>query len=358
VVQEAVRAVLEPHYDPTFHPSSHGFRPGRICRTAIEEAASYIAEGRSWLVDIDLEKFFDRVNHQRLMARRTQRVEDRRLLTLIGRMLTAKTVMPDGVRVSTDEGVPQGGPFSPLLSNSVLSELDEELTRRGLRFVRYADDSNVYVRSERAGQRVMASITRFIHRKLWLSVNAQKSAVVPPDARHLLGFRLRPRAEGPTEILLSERSEQRLRVRIRELTPRSRGQSLEATIQRVSQYLLGWDGFFRICTEGVERVLGNADAHIRRRLRALILNHWRRKRTIARRLIQLGVHRRTAWRRVYAGCRSLWALSHDPAVDRGLRNAYFADRGLVSLRERARARWAARVAPGQQLLLPWSISRS
>lgn len=352
VVQEAVRLLLEPLYEPTFHPSSHGFRPNRSCHTAIAEATSYIREGYVIVVDIDLKNFFDRVHHQRLMSRLAARVHDKPLLTLIGRMLRAKVVMPDGVRVATVEGVPQGGPLSPLLSNIVLSELDTELTRRGLRFVRYADDANIYVRSERAGQRVMASITRFLETRLRLEVNAEKSAVSRPESRHFLGFRLLPRKEAAPGILLSERSEKRLRERIRELTPRTRGESLRAIIARVNQYLVGWSGFFGICTAEIERVLDGADAHIRRRLRAIVLRHWKTKRTIARRLIRLGIRRQTAWRRVYGGRKSLWVLSHDPAVDRALRNAYFAERGLVSLLDRFGRTWADTVAP-RQLLLSW-----
>ncbi|MEK7878300.1 MAG: group II intron reverse transcriptase/maturase, partial [candidate division NC10 bacterium] len=320
VVQEAVRLVLEPVYEPTFHPSSHGFRPGRGCQTAIAEARGYVREGRHWVVDLDLEKFFDRVHHQRLLARLAQRVEDKRLLALIGHMLKAEVVMPDGVKVSTEEGVPQGGPLSPLLSNVVLSELDGELARRGHRFVRYADDCNVYVRSEQAGQRVMASLTSFITRRLRLRVNIDKSAVARPETRHFLGYRLSPQGEGLPEVLLSERSEKRLRERIREMTPRSVGQSLGAVIERINSYLSGWMGHFRVCTPGIARVVRAADAHIRRRLRAILLKQWKRKRTIARRLIRLGVASRTAWRRVYEGRKSLWALSHDSAVDRGLRN--------------------------------------
>ena len=357
VIQEAVRAVFEPHYDRTFHPSSHGFRPHRSCHTAIAEASGYLEQGYTWVVDIDLEQFFDRVSHQRLMARLATRVDDKRLLTLIGSMLKAKVILPNGVRVSNEEGVPQGGPLSPLLSNIVLSELDEELARRGLRFVRYADDCNIYVRSERAGKRVMESIRRFIERRLRLSVNAKKSAVARPETRHFLGFRLEPSAEGRPKIHLSERSEKRLRERVREKTPRNRGASLKTIITSINRYLVGWDAFFSICTPDVERVLRNTDAHIRRRLRAIVLKHWKRKSTIARRLIRLGVSRRTAWRRVYEGRKSIWNLSHDPAIDRALRNAYFAERGLVSLLDRARARWAANAAPGQ-LLLPWDISRS
>jgi len=350
VVQEAVRLVLEPLYEPTFHPSSHGFRPGRGCQTAIAEAKGYVEEGHHVVVDMDLEQFFDRVHHQRLHARLAERVEDVQLLALIGRMLKAKVVLPDGVKVATEEGVPQGGPLSPLLSNIVLDELDWELSRRGHRFVRYADDSNIYVRSERAGRRVMESVTRFIEGRLRLTVNADKSAVALPETRHFLGYRLAVRSDESVEVLLSERSEKRLRQRIRELTPRSRGWSLRTTIEGVNVYLRGWLGHFRVCTSGIERVVSNADAHIRRRLRAIVLKHWKRKLTIARRLIRLGVKPRTAWRRVYAGRQSIWALSHDPAVNRGLRNAYFAERGLVSLRDRFEAIWAGRPAPLQLTL--------
>ena len=349
MVQEAVRRVLEPLYEPTFHGSSHGFRPGRSCHTAIAEARTHVEEGYEWTVDLDLEKFFDRVSHQRLMARLAQRVDDRRLLVLIGRMLKAKVVMPDGVLVNTEQGVPQGGPLSPLLSNIVLDELDRELERRGHRFVRYADDCNVYVRSERSGQRVMASLTRFIEGRLRLKVNREKSAVARTEERHFVGFSLRREPmDGQVEVLLSKRSKERIDKRVVELTPRNWGNSLRACIRGVNVYLLGWLGFFGICTARDERTLAWLDAHIRRRLRAIQLKHWKRKRTTARRLVQLGVRRRTAWRRVYEGRKSLWALCHDSAVDRGLRNAYFAERGLVSLAEQWRNRQV--VAPAQEQL--------
>jgi group II intron reverse transcriptase/maturase len=332
VVQEAVRSVLEPLYEPTFHEASHGFRPGRSCQTAIAEAYEHVGEGYEWVVDIDLEKFFDKVNHQRLMARLAQRVGDRRLLVLIGRMLKVKVVMPDGVLVSTEEGVPQGGPLSPLLSNIVLDELDRELDRRGHRFVRYADDCNIYVRSEQAGQRVMASVTNFIEKRLRLKVNVQKSAVARPEERHFLGFRLRREPlDGSVEVLLSKRSQDRIDTRIRDLTPRSWGNSLRACIRAINVYVLGWIGFFGICTASVERMLGALDAHIRRRLRAIQVQHWKTKATIARRLTQLGVARKLAWQATYGGRKSGWAASHTTAIHRGLRNAYFAERGLVSL---------------------------
>ena len=353
VVQEAIRMVLEPLYEPTFHASSHGFRPERSCQTAIAEARKYIEDGHEWIVDIDLKQFFDRVHQQRLMARLEERVGDRRLLGTIHRLLKAKVVMPNGVKVSTDEGVPQGGPLSPLLSNIVLDELDRELEQRGHRFVRYADDCNIYVRSEQAGHRVMASIKRFIERRLRLEVNAEKSAVARPEERHFVGFSLRRESlDGTVDVLLSKRSKDRIDNKIRELTPRNFGKSLKACIEQMNVYLLGWIGFFWICTDRAKQVMQALDAHIRRRLRAIQLKHWKRKRTIARKLIQLGVNRKTAWRGVYKGRQSLWALSHCPAVDRGLRNAYFAERGLVSVEQRWRERVQRAVVP-EQMRLPW-----
>lgn len=353
VVQEAIRMVLEPLYETTFHEASHGFRPGRSCQTAIRAAYQHVDEGYDWVVDIDLADFFNRVNHQRLMARLSERVHDRTLLWLINKMLEAKVVLPDGVVVSNDEGVPQGGPLSPLLSNIVLDELDQELARRGHRFVRYADDANIYVCSERAGQRVMVSITAFIEKRLRLKVNAEKSAVARPEERHFLGFRLkREPMDGNVEVLLSKRSKARIDERIRELTPRNWGQSLRKCIEGINEYLQGWIDFFGICTTGVQTTLERLDAHIRRRLRAIQLAHWKTKRTTARRLIRLGVKPKTAWRYTYAGRQSRWAMSHNSAVHRGLRNAFFAERGLVSVVEQwtRLARYIG--APGEQLMLP------
>jgi group II intron reverse transcriptase/maturase len=342
--------VLEPRYEPTFNSSSHGFRPERGCHTAIAQAKKYVQDGCHWVVDIDLESFFVRVPHQRLMARLAEQVGDKGLLVLIHRMLKAKVVMPDGVKIATEEGLPQGGPLSPLLSNIVLNELDEELTQRGLRFVRYADDCNIYVQSERAAQRVMRSVVSFIERRLGLKVNMAKSAAAAPETRHFLGYRLAPEPDGGVQVLLSERSEKRLRKRVVELTPRSRGRSLAATIKDINVYLRGWLGHFGVCTDGIGRTVGAVDAHIRRRLRAIVLKHWKTKRTIARRLVGLGVKRKTAWRRVYEGRKSIWNLSHDPAVDRGLRNAFFAERGLVSLLDQFKRRWTTIFVP-QQLTL-------
>jgi len=244
-----------------------------------------------------------------------------------------------------------------LLSNIVLDELDRELDRRGHRFVRYADDCNVYVRTERAGQRVMASLTDFIERRMRLKVNVEKSAVARPEERHFLGFSLRCEPlDGEVEVTLSKRSRDRLAKKVVELTPRNWGGSLDACITRVNAYLLGWLGFFGICT-AAQGVMRNTDAHIRRRLRAIQLAHWKRKATIATKLTKLGVRKRTAWRGAYKDRQSLWALSRSSAVHRGLRNAYFAKRGLVSLAEQWQARHQPIAAPAQ-LALRWDKARS
>lgn len=339
-VQQATYQVLSSHFDAKFHDSSHGFRPGRSCHTAIAEATSYLEEGYGLVVDIDLEKFFDRVNHQRLLARLAERIADKRVLVLIHQMLKAKVLMPNGVVVSTDEGTPQGGPLSPLLSNVVLDELDQELHRRGHKFVRYADDCNIYVRSQRAGERVMASVTEFLRKRLRLRVNSAKSAVAPPAERHFLGFRLEVNPfTTEASVLLSKRSKDRIGEKIRQLTPRNWGDSVRACINRINLYLQGWIGFFWICTREELRLLSALSAHVRRRLRAIILKDCKRKRTIVKRLITQKVSPKAAWSQIYKGRRRLWVLSHCPAVDRGLNNAYFAALGLVSLPVEWELRW-------------------
>lgn len=233
----------------------------------------------------------------------------------------------------------------------MLDELDWELARRGHRFVRYADDANVYVQSERAGQRVMASITDFIERRLRLKVNAAKSAVARPEERHFLGFSLRrePR-DGNVGVSLSKRSKEGIEAKIRELTPRTWGNTLKACISGINAYVTGWVGFFGVCTSRIESTLQHLDAHIRRRLRAIQLKQWKRRRTIAQKLIQHGIRPKSAWRSVYGGHKAIWTMSHMPTVDRALPNSYWDERGLVPLLQRYREYSARMVAPVQLTL--------
>lgn len=351
-VQEAVRLVLEPIFEPHFHRSSHGFRPGRGAQTAIAEASRYVGEGCRVTVDLDLAKFFDTVNWQRLLARLGRRVEDKRVLKLIHRMLKAHVVLPDGTRIRVEEGTPQGGPLSPLLSNIVLDELDWELHRRGLRFVRYADDCNIYVRSERAGHRVMESIRRFIEGRLRLKLNAQKSSVDYPGRVHFLGFRLCRNAEGQVRVYLSARSRKRLAQRVRELTPRNWGRSLASCMEGINAYLTGWEAYFGLCCESEARYWQRTEAHIRRRLRAIVVRQKKRDRYLYRHLLRCGVAKASARKTAYSR-KGDWAKSDMGGMYRAYPNAWFAER-LVSLWELWRKRHIpppSRPAPGGQLQL-------
>ena len=309
------------------------------------------------------------------------RIADRRVVRLIQKWLNAG-VLEEGKRTRVEEGTPQGGSASPLLANIylhygfdlwvhawrqkyasgdvivvrcaddiVLDELDRELAQRGYRFVRYADDANIYVRSERAGHRVLASVVRFIERQLRLKVNQAKSAVARPEERHFVGFSLRRNPEdGLVEVFLSKRSKERIDAKIRELTPRAWGQSLRGCIATLNTYLRGWLNFFGTsCTDAVVRTLHNLDAHVRRRLRAALLRQWKRRRFIVRRLIRMGARASTAWRTVYEGRKSLWALSHCGPVDYALDKRYFADQGLFCLEHQYRDRHHV-VAPAQLTL--------
>ena len=333
IVQQAVHQVLGPHFEKEFHDGSHGFRPRRSCHTAIKQAKQHVETGHEWVVDIDLEKFFDRVNHDRLMWRLEQHVADRRVLSLIRRMLVANVVMPDGLVVSNDEGTPQGGPLSPLLSNVVLDELDRELDRRGHRFVRYADDCKVYVQSERSGHRVMESLTRFIEKRLKLKVNRGKSAVTKAHGNKFLGLQLHKLKTGEVCVRVAEQSWCSLRAKLKALTPRNWGRSVDACIDRVNAYLRGWLGHFAICDDKQRWRLKREDGHLRRRLRAMVLADWGPKRHILRQLIRLGVPAQLARYDVYSRCRRSWSLSHVRAVDRGLNVDYFDQRGLRSLHD-------------------------
>lgn len=312
VVQDAFRRVLEPKCERHFHPNSHGFRPHRSCHGAIRQARDFVADGYGWVVDLDLETFFDRVHHQRLMARLAQIEPDRQLLVFVGRMLRAKVLMPNGVVVSSTEGVPQGGPLSALLSNVVLNELDWELEGRGHKFVRYADDVNIYVRSERAGQRVMQSVSAWIDRRLRLKVNLDKSAVGRPRDRHFVGFTLEPseNEDGEVHIGLSERSRRRLERRIVELTPRNRGQGLDVLVERLNSYLTGWFSFFELISPREKSYLEQIDGHTRRRLRAAQLRQWKRKRSQKRKLMtEYGASSTMAGWIVYGGRARIWRMS-------------------------------------------------
>jgi RNA-directed DNA polymerase len=334
-IQQAVLQALQRGWDPTFSEQSFGFRPGRSAHQAVAQAQRYIAEGHGWVVDIDLEKFFDRVNHDRLMGRIAQRVADKRLLKLIRAFLNAG-VMENGLVSPTDEGTPQGGPLSPLLSNLVLDELDRELERRGHRFVRYADDCNMYVRSERVGRRVMDSITQFITRKLKLRVNASKSAVARPEDRPFLGFSF---LSGPgPKRRIAPKALARFRKRVRELTSRTRGVSLKQMTGELSVYLRGWRNYFDFCQ--TPWVLRDLDRWVRRRLRCVAWKQWQHSR---RRYVEL---RRRDVNHDLAACtagshRGPWRLSHSPALCFALTNAFFDSLGLPRLTARVAAQPAA-----------------
>lgn len=324
VIQQALLQVLQESWDRTFSEYSYGFRPRRSAKQAVAQAQAYIAEGYNWVVDIDLEKFFDRVNHDRLMARVAERVKDKRVLKLIRGFLNAG-VLEDGLVQPTDEGTPQGGPLSPLLSNLVLDELDKELERRGHRFCRYADDCNIYVRSQRAGERVMANVKQFITKKLRLRVNESKSAVARPKERKFLGFSI---LNDGSKRLIAAVAIERFKVRVRKLTRRSCGRSLEQLIGPLAQYLRGWRGYYRFCE--TPRELSVLDAWIRRRLRMHLWRQWENGPNRYLELRRRGVSDHPA--AVAAGSpTSYWRMSHHPAVQQALRNPYFDSVGLPRL---------------------------
>jgi len=327
-VQQAVMQVLQQQWDRTFSGNSYGFRPGRSTHQAVAQAQQYIAEGCGWVVDLDLEKFFDRVNHDKLMGQIAKRVGDKRLLKLIRAFLNAG-VMEDGLVSPSVEGTPQGGPLSPLLSNLVLDELDRELERRGHRFVRYADDCNIYVRSERAGQRVMESVKQFIMKRLQLKVNEQKSAVARPQERKFLGFSF---SYGPViRRRIAPKAVERFKERIREITKQAKGASLETIMAKLAPYMRGWRGYFGFCE--TPDLLIKLTGWVRSRLRAALWRQWKSQRRRRVMLIQLGVGRVLAASTAASG-HGPWHLAHSKALHIGLSNAYFRSHGLPSLFER------------------------
>src|ERR1700680_1173639 len=309
LIQQAVMQVLQRRWDRAFSDHSYGFRPGRSAHQAVAQAQQYIADGHGWCVDFDLEKFFDRVNHDKLMGQVAKRVEDKRLRKLIRAFLNAG-VMENGLVSPSVEGTPQGGPLSPLLSNLVLDELDRELEYRGHRFVRYADDSNIYVRSERAGQRVMESTTQFITQKLKLKVNEAKSAVARPQERKFLGFSFTAGPEGRRGIAAKELD--RFKQRVREITRRAKSVSMETTMEELAPYMRGWRSYFGFCE--TPEVLVSLTGWVRRRLRCALWRHWKTVRRRRAALLELGVRPRLAANMAGSG-RGPWYLALTKALN-------------------------------------------
>ncbi|WP_321959582.1 group II intron reverse transcriptase/maturase [Burkholderia cenocepacia] len=327
LIQQALHQVLQPILEPTFSASSYGFRPGKSALDAVRQAQAYVQGGRHWVVDIDLEKFFDRVNHDVLMARVARHVQDKVTLKLIRRFLEAG-MMAAGVTQARTEGTPQGGPLSPLLSNILLSDLDRRLESRGLAFCRYADDCNIYVGSKQAGQRVMAGIRAYLEKVLKLRVNETKSAVARPSTRKFLGYRVAVRL-GQAHIRIAPESIKRLMTRVRELTVKGRSWSLEQTIQKLNPVLRGWANYFRLSQQ--HKRLEGLDGWLRRRLRCLIWRQWKRSRTRERNMIALGLHPERAWKSSVNG-RGPWWNAGSHHLKQALPNAYFDARGLISIR--------------------------
>lgn len=325
LVQQAILQVLQPRFDPTFSEHSHGFRPGRRAHDAVVAAQRYVQDGRRWVVDVDLERFFDRVNHDVLMERLSRRIADRRLLRLVRRYLEAG-MMADGVAIERHEGTPQGGPLSPLLANMLLDEIDRELERRGHTFVRYADDCNVYVRSEAAGARVMAAMRR-MYGRLRLRVNESKSAVARADSRKILGYSLWRRGR-TIKARVATQALETFRRTVRELTNRNRGASLPKVVADLADYLRGWKQYFHLAE--TPRIFRDLDRWIRRRLRMLRLKQWKRGRTAYAAMVAEGAEP-TAAKHLAARLRRWWWSSNHPVVKQVLSPALFETMGLPRL---------------------------
>jgi len=326
LVQQAILQVLNRQWDATFSESSYGFRPGRSAHDAVRRGAEYVGEGRAIVVDVDLEKFFDRVNHDVLMARVARRVADKRLLSVIRRYMEAG-MMQNGVCVERHEGTPQGGPLSPILANLLLDDLDKELEKRGHRFCWYADDCNIYVRTKAAGERVMASITVFLEDKLRLRVNRGKSAVAPVWERKFLGYRILRGGR----LGLAPKSRERMKERVRQITRRNRGVALGRMIRELNAYLTGWVTYFRYaeCKSHLKRL----DEWIRRKLRCVRLKQRKRAKPMADYLQSLGVPAWRAWLLALSG-KGWWRKAGSPQAHEAMTKAWFEEQGLVSLSKR------------------------
>lgn len=328
LIQQAILQVLTPLFDPGFSPHSYGFRPGKRGHDAVEQARKYIEEGYCIVVDIDLEKFFDRINHDILMSRVARKVKDKKLLKLIRSYLNSG-IMVEGIRVRTEEGTPQGGPLSPLLANILLDDLDKELERRGLRFCRYADDCNIYVKTKRAGERVKQSITRYLEKKLRLKVNEGKSAVDRPWKRKFLGFSFYK--QKAIKARIATKSLKRLKDKIREITNPTWSISMNERIQRLNQYLTGWIGYYALAD--TPSVLEGLEEWIRRRLRLCLWLQWKRVRTRIRELKALGLKKSQA-EEIANTRKGAWRTTKTPHLHKALGNAYWQSQGLMSLTQR------------------------
>jgi len=332
LIQQAILQVLTPIFDPTFSDSSYGFRPGKSAHQALEAARQHVASGYRWVVDMDLEKFFDRVNHDLLIGRLAKRITDERLLTLIRRYLEAG-VLIDGIVITRHEGTVQGGPLSPLLANILLDDLDKILERRGLRFCRYADDANIYVKSRRAGERVMASLIGFLERKLHLKVNMEKSAVARPRERTFLGQRVLGGGAN-TYLGMHPKSLKRFEDKVRQITSRNRGVKFDLVLSDLRSAGMGWVNYHRYtrCSNALRRL----DEWIRRKLRCYLWKQWKRPKARARNLRKLGVGPWLAYGAAYNG-HGAWTIAGCPAMTRTITNQYLKDKGFESLYERYQA---------------------
>jgi group II intron reverse transcriptase/maturase len=324
LIQQALLQVLTAVFDPHFSPGSYGFGPGRRGVDAVRKAREHVREGWAWTVDLDLEKFFDRVNHDMLMARVARRVGDKRMLLLLRRFLQSGILL-NGVLVRNEEGTPQGGPLSPLLANILLDDFDKELEKRGHRFVRYADDCNIYVRSRRAGERVFRSITHYLEHRLRLTVNQSKSAVSRPWKRKFLGFSLLIQDR---RIRLANETLKKVKDKIRDLTGRSNAMSMAGRIRSLNQYLRGWLGYFALAE--TPSVFEGLDQWIRRRLRMCQWKNWKRTRTRVRELGALGLRELDVWEAA-GSRRKYWRIAGSPPLQKGLSISYWNAQGLISL---------------------------
>jgi RNA-directed DNA polymerase len=325
-IQQAIAQELTKIFDPDFSGNSYGFRPGRSAHQAVIAARGHIEQGYLWTVDIDLEKFFDKVNHEKLMNLVARKVKDKRVLKLIRKYLESG-IMLNGVKVKSEEGTPQGGPLSPLLANIMLDELDKELEKRGHKFCRYADDCNIYVKSQRAGERVMKGISHFIENVLKLKVNRNKSAVDRPSRRKFLGFSFYVR-KGKARNYIPQKPIQRFKTKVKEITSRSNGKSMEMRQERLNWLITGWVNYFRIAD--MQKVAKELDGWIRRRIRMCYWKQWKKTRTKRDNLVKLGIDKRKAW--AHANTRkSYWRTAGSYILSTSLTNEYLEEAGYLSL---------------------------